>query len=646
MTQSTYFKLIQTLEMHNHRYYVLDDPIITDAQYDQLLKQLLLIEKENPNWVTDSSPSQRVGATPSKKFTQIQHQAPMLSLDNSFSSQDFSLFYQRILKKISNPSFICEPKLDGLAICLIYRDHKLTQALTRGDGIKGEDITHNVRTIKNIPQNLPSSAPPELEVRGEVVIHTLDFKQLNATSDKTFANPRNAAAGSLRQLDPRITAKRPLRFYAYTVLSNELPDQHSKRLQWLAAHNFPVSICSNPLLKQQDIIDYIAHILSTRDDFPYEIDGAVIKVNALEQQETLGHTAKAPRWAIAYKFPSQEAISTIKGIHFQVGRTGALTPVATIEPTQLMGVEIRHATLHNIHEVNRKDVRIHDFVTIRRAGDVIPEIIGPVLGKRPKHTIKVCKPTQCPSCNHSLTFESITIRCENPKCPAQIEAKIHHFCSRHAFNIKGIGKQIIGKLIKNNLILSCSDLFSIKEEDICQLDKMGNKSALNLIQEIQDKKSISLDKFLYALGIREVGKDTAKILSQNFTLDTLSKATVNELDKIHGIGFTTSMHITNYFLNSTNTQELNILRSHCNIHMPTTIIGKLQHKTFVITGTLSQSRSQIQSMIEKQGGVVKSTLSKSIDYLIFGTEPGSKLDKAKSMNIPLLSEKALINLLD
>lgn len=641
MTQQDYLKLIQEIEKHNHQYYVLDDPIITDQMYDQLMQQLLKAEQENPTWVLPQSPSQRVGAKLSEKFTPIPHQTPMLSLDNAFSMEDLTLFYNRILKKIAKPVFICEPKLDGLAICLIYKDHKLHQALTRGDGITGEDITHNVRTIRSIPQTLPADAPANIEVRGEAVIHTQDFEILNQNSDKIFANPRNAAAGSLRQLDPNITAERPLRFYAYTVLG-DLPLLHHERLQWLKDHKFPTSIYSSPLESIDELMAYKDYILTQREDFPYEIDGAVIKIDSLVDQDNLGHTAKAPRWAIAYKFPSQEAISTIINVHFQVGRTGTLTPVATIEPTQVMGVEIRHATLHNIHELHRKDVRIHDSVTIRRAGDVIPEIVGPIIASRPPHAVKIVPPTNCPSCQTTVVFETTFIRCPFNACPAQLKGQLIHFASRHAFNIQGLGKQLISQLFAKKIIEKTSDIFTLDAFTLSGLEKMGIKSAQKLLDEIENKKTITQDRFIYALGIREVGKDTAKLLSKSFTLDQLKTATLDDLNAIRGIGETTAQHIIHYLSDTT---ELDTLISYCDIQAPKTSQGPLSHKSFVITGTLSQNRADIQTMIEKKGGQVSNTLTKSTNYLVVGENPGSKLKKAQNNHTIILTELELQKLL-
>lgn len=641
MTQQDYLSLIQEIEKYNHQYYVLDDPTITDQEYDQLMQKLLQIENDNPSWLLPQSPSQRVGHKLSEKFSPIPHQIPMLSLDNTFSTENFSLFFNRILKKIKKPVFICEPKLDGLAICLIYKDHKLHQALTRGDGITGEDITHNVRTIKTIPQTLSTDAPANIEIRGEAVIHTQDFEILNKTSDKIFANPRNAAAGSLRQLDPNITATRPLRFYAYTALG-DLPLLHHKRLQWLKDHNFPTAIYSSPLESIDELMAYKDHILSQRETFPYEIDGAVIKIDSLLDQDALGHTAKAPRWAIAYKFPSQEAISTILNIHFQVGRTGTLTPVATIKPTQVMGVEIRHATLHNIHELQRKDVRIHDSVTIRRAGDVIPEIIGPIVAKRPDHAIQIKPPTQCPSCHTTVIFETTFIRCPFHACPAQLEGQLIHFASRHAFNIQGLGKQLIAQLFTKKIIEKTSDIFTLDAFTLSGLEKMGIKSAQNLLDEIESKKTITQDRFIFALGIREVGKDTAKLLSRSFNLDQLKQATLDDLNAIHGIGETTAKHIINYLSDTT---ELDKLISYCNITNPQSTQGPLSHKSFVITGTLSQSRSKIQTQIEKKGGQVSSSLTKATNYLVVGNNPGSKLKKAQDNDILVITEFELLDIL-
>lgn len=645
MTQDDYLQLIQLIEKHNYHYYVLNEAIISDQDYDVLLKKLIQIEKAHPEWLLEQSPSQRVGGKVSSKFKTIEHASPMLSLDNAFSNDDLHTFYNRVLKKIPNPRFTCEPKLDGLAIALIYKDHKLFKALTRGDGITGEDITHNIKTIRSIPQLLPDHAPKYLEVRGEAVIHIDDFQTMNLHADKPFANPRNAAAGSLRQLDPAITAKRPLRFYAYTALGESLPLEHHQRIQWLHTLQFPISPCSDVLTTLQDVIDYKAHIESSRQSFPFDIDGAVIKVNSVTQQETLGYTGKAPRWAIAYKFAAQEALSIIEEITFHVGRTGALTPVATIQPTQIMGVEVRHATLHNIHELHRKDIRIHDTVMIRRAGDVIPEIIAPILKKRPHNAVQISAPTHCPSCSTKVIHETTFIRCPaGYQCSAQLEGMIHHFSSRHGFNIKGLGKKLVSKLIQEKIVSTFSDLFNLDIDTVSRLDKMGIKSAQNLLQEIQDKSSITQDRFLYALGIREVGRDTAKLLSSLFSLDALEEASIHDLMNVNGIGETTATHIVQYFSTPECLVEFNKLRSHCTILSLQKTTHQLAGKIFVITGSFSQSRDQLQSTIEGLGGKVSSSISKKTDYLIVGDNPGSKLSKAKSLKITIISEKEFSDL--
>lgn len=647
MTKAQYEKLILEIEAHNILYYVDNNPSVSDAVFDHLMQTLIAIESKNPEWIIPQSPTQRVGGQVANEFTSVQHQIPMLSLDNSFNSEDINKFYQRILKQLSKPTFTLEPKLDGLALCCIYKNQKLHQALTRGDGLMGEDVTHNVRTIKNIPQVLPATAPDFLEVRGEVVIHKSDFQEMNSRLDKAFSNPRNAASGSLRQLDSSITAKRPLRFYAYTLLSDDIADTHAERIEWLSKHNFTTPSPFKVVSSDITLLEELNNLQNNRQQLPYEIDGAVIKLNVISHQEALGSRSKSPRWATAYKFPAEEAVSFIEDIEFSVGRTGALTPVAVLKPTQVSGVIVSHATLHNIQELKRKDIRIGDTVTIRRAGDVIPEVIGPIIEKRNNSSNEINIPTHCPSCGHVVIIESILIRCINTiACPAQIEGRIIHFSSRPAFNIQGLGKQLIHLLCDRGLIKSPYDLFSLDISAVATLPKMGLKSSENLQQSIEKSKYISLNRFIYALGIPDVGKDTAKILAQNFpAIDTLLAATYLDLIAIHGIGENTAKNIIAFFTNKASLQLIYSLAESCIIAEPTIKQGKYDGKIFVITGKFARSRESLINAIESLGGKVSSQVSSKTNFLLCGESAGSKLKKAQALNIPLILESDLDKLL-
>ncbi len=647
---------------HNYRYYVLDDPIITDAQYDDLFRQLKKLEDENPDLLSEDSPTQRVGGVPLKAFAKVIHEVPMLSLENAFTEEDLLAFEKRIKDRLNSTSAIeycCEPKLDGVAITIRYEYGKLVRAGTRGDGVTGEDVTENIKTINMIPLHLRgNNHPPVLEARGEIFISKSGFKALNKEAEqhqqKVFVNPRNAAAGSLRQLDPKITASRPLEIFFYGL---KLPDEQalartqSDTLKLLASWGLRV----NPLVSvAKDItgcLEYYKKIGNMRSQLPYEIDGVVFKVNEIALQEKLGFVSRAPRFAIAQKFPAEEVETVIQSVDFQVGRTGALTPVARLLPAFVHGVTVSNATLHNMDEVERKDIRIGDTVLIRRAGDVIPEVVSVVLSKRNK-VKKIVLPTKCPVCGslvEHIEGEAVA-RCTGGLfCPAQRKEAIRHFASRRMMNIEGLGDKLIDQLVDADLVQSVDDIYHLKLVDLENLERMGKKSAENLLAEIEKSKHTTLARFLHSLGIREVGEATAKQLANTFkTLPAIQVASIDELQSTQDVGPVVAQHIAHFFSEKHNEKIINrLLKS--GIHwdeVKTNTQQPLQGKTFVITGTLpSISREELKEKIEARGGKVSSSVSKKTSYVIVGDDPGSKYDKAISLDIPILKDADLNKIL-
>lgn len=657
-------ELRKLINKHNYQYYVLDEPSIPDIEYDALMRELQEIEAAHPELISPESPTQRVGATPISEFETITHREPMLSLGNAFNAEDMHAFNKRITDTlaISNITYAAETKLDGLAVSIIYEKGVLLEAATRGDGQVGENITHSVRTISMIPLRLIGDNIPELlEVRGEVFMDEQGFQKLNAkqreNNDKVFANPRNAAAGSLRQLDPKITATRPLRFYAYSVgvCSENLAETHFSRLQRLKDLGLPVSSENKLFNGIDECIKYHADILNRRDSLGYDIDGVVFKVDSIEQQDELGFVSRAPRWAIAYKFPAQEQLTTMNAIDIQVGRTGALTPVARLEPVAVAGVTITNATLHNIDEIQRKDVRVGDTVSVRRAGDVIPEVVSVILEKRPENSVAFEFPNTCPVCN-SDTFRvegEAVIRCSNGMfCPAQAVQAIIHFASRKAMNIDGLGDKLIEQLYENKLIKTVADLFELKDkrEELLSLERMAKKSLDNLLQSIEACKKITLNKFIYALGIREVGEATARALAQEFgDIQILMQADQERLEAINDVGPVVAINIVNYFNkkeNQTLIQQLLI----SGIEFPKQEAKQesvFTNKRVVITGTLSElKRDEAKELLLSLGAKVSSSVSKNTDYLICGEAPGSKREKAEALSVNVLEEQAFLKMLE
>jgi len=652
------------IEEHNFRYYVLDAPTIPDAEYDRLMAELRRIEAEHPEWVTPDSPSQRVGAPPSRQFQTVQHALPMLSLDNAFDEDEFRAFDQRARDRLGTTdsiSYTTEPKFDGLAISLRYEQGRLVQAATRGDGQYGEDVTANVRTISIIPYRLKANeAPAVLEVRGEVIMTRSEFAALNARAaaegGKTFVNPRNAAAGSLRQKDPRITAARKLHFFAYGTGLCEgaaLPASHYETLLWLKALGFPVSELIGIVHGVDEAVAWYRRLLMQRDDLDFDIDGAVFKVDDREQQRILGYVARAPRWAIAWKFPAEEMMTRLLGVDFQVGRTGVLTPVARLEPVFVGGVTVSNATLHNMDEVARKDIRIGDTVIVRRAGDVIPEIVSVVVDRRPADSQPIIMPDRCPECGSEVVRAEgeAVFRCSGGLfCPAQRRETIKHFASRKAMNIEGLGDKLIEQLLDHGLIEHVDDLYRLTVEQIAGLERMGKKSAQNLVKALEKSKHSQLARFLYALGIREVGERTAETLAMHFgNLDSLMAADEAALMQVPDIGPVVARHIYTFFRQPHNREVIQSLLD-AGIHWPDPAPRRddlpLAGKTYVLTGTLSSmTREQAKAKLMALGAKVTSSVSSKTTAVIAGANAGSKLAKAEKLGVPVLDEAGLLELL-
>ena len=658
-------ELTDTLNGHNYRYYVDDAPSIPDAEYDRLLKQLTVLETEHPEYCFPDSPTQRVGGVPLAKFDQIAHLKPMLSLDNVFSDEEFEAFYNRINDKTETaPTFCCEPKLDGLAVSILYRDGVFERAATRGDGKTGEDITENVRTIRSIPMKLRGdNFPPLLEVRGEVIMPKQAFDSLNerarAKGDKEFVNPRNAAAGSLRQLDSKITASRSLGFYAYALgvvepETWELADHHYGQLMQLKSWGFPVSAEVKQCGSVSEVIAYYTDIMTRRSALAYEIDGVVIKVDNIAQQLKLGFVAKAPRWATAFKFPAQEEMTLLEGVDFQVGRTGAVTPVARLKPIFVGGVTVSNATLHNADEIARLGVKIKDTVIVRRAGDVIPQIVAIVADKRPDDACDIEFPQTCPVCDslvERIEGEAVA-RCTGGLfCEAQRKEAIKHFASRKALDIDGMGDKVVEQLIDKELVESPADLFKLSASAITMLDRMGLKSATNLVAAIEVAKKTTFSRFLYALGIREVGEATAANLANYFkSLDKLKAANAEEFIKVDDVGTIVAQHLTHFFAQSHNVEVVDrLIEAGVNWPVIEEVAEEslsLKGQTWVLTGTLTKlNRNDAKAQLQALGAKVAGSVSKNTDCLVAGEAAGSKLTKAQDLGIKILDEDGLLAVL-
>ena len=655
--------LRKTLRQYEYEYHVLDNPTVPDSEYDRLFHQLKALELEHPEFLTSDSPTQRVGAKPLSGFSQIRHEIPMLSLDNAFSDEEFNAFVKRIedrLIVLPKPlTFCCEPKLDGLAVSILYVNGILTQAATRGDGTTGEDITANIRTIRNIPLQLLTDNPPaRLEVRGEVFMPHAGFERLNEYAlehgEKTFANPRNAAAGSLRQLDPNITSKRPLVLNAYGIgiaEGVELPNTHYARLQWLKSIGIPV----NPEIRlcngTNDVLDFYRDIQNKRSSLGYDIDGTVLKINDIALQNELGFISKAPRWAIAYKFPAQEELTVLNDVEFQVGRTGAITPVAKLEPVFVAGVTVSNATLHNGDEIERLNIAIGDTVVIRRAGDVIPQIIGVLHERRPDNAKPIIFPTNCPVCDSQIIrIEGEAVaRCTGGLfCAAQRKEALKHFVSRKAMDIDGVGGKLIEQLVDRELVHTPADLFKLDLTTLTRLERMGAKSAENALNSLEKAKSTTLARFIFALGIREVGEATALNLANHFkTLDALKAADLEQLQQVPDVGEVVANRIFVFWREAHNVAVVDDLIAQ-GVHWETVEVKEasenlFKDKTVVLTGTLTQmGRNEAKALLQQLGAKVSGSVSSKTDFVIAGDAAGSKLTKAQELNITVLTEEEFL----
>ncbi len=656
-------QLRDEINQHNYLYYVLDAPDISDSEYDRLLRELQRLEALHPELISPNSPTQRVGAAPIKAFGTVRHTLPMLSLDNAFDEEEVSSFDRRVRERLAvdEVEYVVEPKLDGLAISIRYEHGLLVQAATRGDGVTGEDVTHNVRTIPTVPLKLMGSGWPDvLEVRGEVYMPMAGFEAFNerarAKGEKEFVNPRNAAAGSLRQLDPRITAERPLALYCYgvgEVSGDTLPDNHFAILEQLKQWGF----CINPEVRVVQgvagLLQCFATIGVKRSALAYEIDGVVYKVNDLAQRETLGFVSRAPRWAVAHKFPAQEEMTTVLDIEVQVGRTGAITPVARLKPVFVGGVTVSNATLHNADEVQRKDVRVGDTVIVSRAGDVIPRVASVVLSKRPADAVAFVMPTKCPICDSDVIKPEgeAVARCSGGLyCAAQRKEAIKHFASRRAVDIDGLGDKLIEQLVDSDIIHDPADLYSLKQEPLAALERMAEKSAANIIAALEQSKATTLARFLFGLGIREVGEATAQALANGFgNLPAIEAADQERLQQTPDVGPIVAAHVHAFFRQPHNLEVIDKLIA-AGLHWPdvevTTAVQPLAGKTVVLTGTMETlSRDQAKERLQALGAKVAGSVSKKTSFVVAGAEAGSKLSKAEELGIEVIDEAALLALL-
>tara|TARA_R110002072_G_scaffold1559_4_gene12937 strand:- start:35412 stop:37469 length:2058 start_codon:yes stop_codon:yes gene_type:complete len=665
-------ELRRQINHHNSLYHQFDSPEIPDADYDRLFDRLLALEKEFPELVTPDSPSQRVGDAPLSSFEQVTHDTPMMSLAKVFDDQDLADFEARILKRLDDdepPTYNCEPKIDGVAVSLLYVDGLLVRAATRGDGVTGEDITHNVKTIKNIPLRLQASdgerIPARLEVRGEIYMSRSGFAAMNDEASRSedgrvFVNPRNAAAGTLRQLDPRIAAKRPLSFFAYSAHFSDFrgPEYHSETLALLGQWGLPLNPERAVVTGYEACLAYARNLLLKRPNLDYEIDGAVIKVDNIRLQLELGSNARTPRWAMAYKFPAEEASTVVRDVEFQVGRTGTITPVARLEPVFVGGVTVSNATLHNMDEIERLGLHIGDRVIIRRAGDVIPKIVSVIKGTAIKGTEdissgRITMPDHCPACQSPVEKDGeVLYRCTGGLiCPAQRKESLRHFCSRAALDIEGLGEKLVEQLVDADLVHTVADVFILTREQLISLERMGEKSADNLINAIEKSKATTLPRLLFGLGIREVGEATALALASHFgSLDKLMEADEDALVKVADVGPIMAAHIAHFFGNQENDKVIADLRSRGVTwpeHSAQTVSDKLSGQTWVITGTLeSMTRDEARSRLQALGAKVAGSVSKKTTAVVAGPGAGSKLDKAVELGVAVIDEQGLIDLLN
>jgi len=654
-------ELREQLNLHNYRYYVLDSPLVGDGEYDALMRALRALEEADASLVTPDSPTQRVGAEPSPDFREVQHPQPMLSLGNVFDNDELAAWHKRTASILETESFdmVCEPKIDGLAIALTYENGKLVRGATRGDGTKGEDVTPNVRTINSVPLTLqaPAGAPPRMEVRGEVYMPRDAFAELNAEreerGEQLIANPRNGAAGSLRQLDPRITAQRRLDVWIYQlgwVEGTTTPDSHSGVMAWLRKMGFRVNPEVMKIATLTGVADYHVRWDTKRFETNYQTDGVVVKIDRLDYQRHLGFVGREPRWAVAYKFPAEQATTKWLGIGINVGRTGALNPYAELEPVQVSGVTIRHATLHNEDDIRRKDIRIGDVVIVERAGEVIPQVVGPVLEGRPAGTERFSMPTTCPSCGTPVVHEEdeAAHRCVNARCPSQQYERIKHFVSQAAMDIDGLGEKLVAVFLAQGLVADFPDIYRLTVAQLSELNRMGDKSAENLVNAIAASKERALPAVISGLGILHVGGETAELLARSFgSVDALMVATEEQLVAISGIGPIVAKGIVDHFRNEGNRQIVAELRQ-AGLVLEADVTASLDRPQpfagmrFVVTGRLEGfTRSEAEGFIKERGGQVTGSVSKKTDYVVVGEEPGSKADDAQTLGIQTLVEQEL-----
>ena len=656
--------LRDNLHRHNYRYYVLDDPEISDGEYDRMMRELIRLETAHPGLASPDSPTRRVGAPPLEKFETVDHSIPMLSLDNAFSDSDIIDFDRRIKKILKHDDkiiYTAEPKLDGIAVELVYEDGKLGRASTRGDGVRGELITSNVRTIRSVPillqKNKTIKVPAILEVRGEVFLGKEGFRQLNEKrlrqKQAPFANPRNAAAGSLRQLDSKITAKRPLEifFYGIGIIEGPVTQSHWEALRVLQLLGFRINPHIRPRISLEEVLEYYQELKENRSMLPYDIDGMVVKVDRVSSQQRLGTTSRSPRWAIAYKFKAMQEITRIEDIKIQVGRTGVLTPVARLMPVIVGGAMVSRATLHNEDEIEKKGIRIGDAVLVQRAGDVIPEVVKVIVSKRTGTETAFVMPKRCPVCDSFVTRardESAT-RCINSTCPAQVKERIKHFTSKGALDIDGLGDKLVEQLVDRGLLSSYADIFQLEEEQLIHLQRMGTKSARNLLLAIERSKKVTLSRFVYALGIRHVGEHVAGILADKYRIfKSLSNASTDDLKSIEGIGPVLAESLPKFFKQNENRVTISRILDfgvqvvHHNFEKRDVLDGKI----FVLTGTLvTMTRSEARNLIKMAGGNVARSVTRNTDYLVVGESPGSKLDLARERHIEIIDEAVLKRLI-
>lgn len=654
-------ELRREIEYHNYRYHVLDAPVISDAEFDRLVAELSALEEAHPEFVTPNSPTQRVGGAPREGFATVRHIVPLLSLTNAFGAGELTDFDRRVRAALpaEEVSYVVEPKIDGLAVSLTYRNGEFVQGATRGDGETGEDITPNLRTVRSLPLRFLKDSPPVVEVRGEAYMSKESFVKLNERREEagepTFANPRNAAAGSLRQLDPKTTAGRKLDLFVYGIGYSEGPalTAHHEVLAWLAEQGFKVNPHHRLFAGIREAVDYCLYWQEQRFDLPYAIDGMVVKVDSISQQERLGATLKSPRWAIAYKFPPEEAVTSLEEIVVSVGRTGVLTPTAIFRPVHLAGTTVTRATLHNEDLIREKDIRVGDCIVVHKAGDVIPEVVRPLPERRTGREREFKMPARCPVCGAGTVREEeeVALRCPNISCPARLKESVLHFASRNAMDIRGLGRALVEHLVEKGMVKSVADIYALREEDLLKLERMGRKSAGNVLREIRQSKNRDLSRLLFGLGIRHIGERAGKVLAGRFEkLERLIEAGAEELTAIPEIGPKMAASIRAFFAAPEN---LTVIRQLAEAGVNTESLearaasGILAGKVFVLTGALKDfTRDEATALIEKLGGRVASGVSRRTDYVVAGENPGSKFDKARELGVTVLDEEGFKRLID